>query len=109
MNANQKGMLIFEQESYLIRGAVYEVYQEMGSGFLEAIYQECLLREFELRNVPYVRHPQLDVSYKGNTLPLTYVPDFICYDATLVELIMKKATTENTECTETTEIYTNVH
>ena len=86
MEANQKNKLIFEEESYLIRGAVFEVYKEMGCGFLEAIYQECLLREFQLRGIPYLRHPQLEVAYKGDPLPLTYVPDFICYDTIILEL-----------------------
>jgi len=33
--------LIYEEESYKIRGAIYEVYKEKGSGFLEPVYQEC--------------------------------------------------------------------
>jgi len=33
---------VFEEETFWIRGAVFEVYREMGSGFLEAVYQECL-------------------------------------------------------------------
>ena len=38
--------LIYEEESYLIRGACIEVHKQMGSGFLEAVYQECLEHEF---------------------------------------------------------------
>jgi GxxExxY protein len=34
--------LKFPEESFQIRGAVYEVYREMGCGFLESVYQECL-------------------------------------------------------------------
>lgn len=30
--------LIFEEETYAIRGAAFEVYEEMGCGFLEAVY-----------------------------------------------------------------------
>lgn len=80
------GKLTFEQESYVIRGAVFEVYKEMGCGFLEAVYQECLLRELELCGVPFVRHPQLGIAYKGQPLPLNYVPDFICHEAIILEL-----------------------
>jgi GxxExxY protein len=36
------GGLLYEEETFAIRGAVFEVYQEMGCGFLEAVYQECL-------------------------------------------------------------------
>ena len=37
---------IFKQEGYNLIGAAIEVYNQMGSGFLEEIYQECL--EIEL-------------------------------------------------------------
>ena len=40
--------LLLEDETFAIRGAVFEVYKEMGSGFLEAVYQECLAKEFVL-------------------------------------------------------------
>jgi GxxExxY protein len=42
------GKLIYEDESYAIRGAIYEVYREIGCGFLEPVYQECLAKEFLL-------------------------------------------------------------
>jgi GxxExxY protein len=44
--------LLHAEESYAIRGAVFEVYREEGCGFLEAVYQECLEKEFKLRNLP---------------------------------------------------------
>ena len=34
--------LIYEEETYQIRGAIFEVYKEMGYGFLEPVYHECL-------------------------------------------------------------------
>jgi hypothetical protein len=40
--------LLYAEESYAIRGAVFEVYREVGCGFLEAVYQECLEKEFKL-------------------------------------------------------------
>lgn len=44
--------LLFEKESYAIRGAIFEVYNEMGSGFLEAVYQECLERNLRCEKSP---------------------------------------------------------
>ena len=38
--------ILYKDECYAIQGAIFEVYREMGSGFLEAVYQECLEREF---------------------------------------------------------------
>ncbi|NLL15515.1 MAG: GxxExxY protein [Fibrobacter sp.] len=83
--------LMFEDKTYAIRGAVFEVYKEMGSGFLEAVYQECLKREFTYRRIPFVEQATLVLVYKGETLEQKYKPDFICYDNIIVEL---KAVTE---------------
>jgi len=46
--------LIFPEESYLIMGACFRVYNEMGCGFLEPVYQECLEMELRLQCVPFV-------------------------------------------------------
>ena len=62
------------------------VHRELGCGFLEAIYQEALEYEFQLRNIPYVREKQLDVLYKGRFLDKKYQVDFICYESIIVEL-----------------------
>jgi len=39
-----KDSLLYRTECYTIQGAVFEVYREMGCGFLEAVYQECMER-----------------------------------------------------------------
>ena len=78
--------LKFEEESYRIRGAVFEVYREMGCGFLEAVYQECLEREFTKNGIPFVAKQELVLQYKGDRLTQTYKPDFICYERIIVEL-----------------------
>ena len=78
--------LKFADESYRIRGAVFEVYREMGCGFLEAVYQECLEREFVRQGIPFAAQRELLLQYKGETLVQTYKPDFICYDRIIVEL-----------------------
>jgi GxxExxY protein len=46
--------IIFKDESYLIQGAIFDVYREMGCGFLESVYQECLEKELRLRNISFV-------------------------------------------------------
>ncbi len=78
--------LLYESETYAIRGAVFEVYREMGSGFLEPVYQECLEREFKIRGIPHAAQPELKLTYKGEPLEQTYKPDFICFNAIIVEL-----------------------
>ena len=78
--------LIYEQESYAIRGAVYDVYREMGSGFLESVYQECLENELASRNIPFASQPEIQLYYKENLLSQVYIPDFICYNKIILEL-----------------------
>jgi len=78
--------LKFEDQSYRIRGAVFEVYREMGCGFLEAVYQECLEKEFLKQDIPFVTQQELILHYKGETLIQTYRPDFICFDRIIVEI-----------------------
>ena len=78
--------ILFKKECYAIQGAVFEVYREMGCGFLEAVYQECLERELQTQNVPFVSQPELELSYKGEFLQQKYQPDLICFDSIIVEL-----------------------
>ena len=78
--------LHLEQEAYAIRGAVFEVSREMGIGFLEAVYQECLEKEFRHQSIPYARHPNLKLAYKGDPLVQIYTPDFICFGKIIIEL-----------------------
>ncbi len=78
--------LLFADEVYRIQGAVYEVNREMGAGFLEGVYQECLAREFALRRIPFRAKPILAVEYKGEPLTQTYSPDFVCFEQVIIEL-----------------------
>ena len=78
--------LIYKQEVFDIIGAAMEVHRELGCGFLEAVYQEALELEFQLRNIPYRREAKLDIYYKGQLLNKQYEADFICYDKIIVEL-----------------------
>ncbi|MDP7286557.1 MAG: GxxExxY protein [Phycisphaerae bacterium] len=78
--------LLFADESYAIRGAAIEVHREMGCGFLEAVYQECLETELETRGIRFDSQKELTLFYKGRPLKQVYKPDLICYDQIAVEL-----------------------
>ena len=79
-------MILFKQESYNIIGAAFHVYNQMGFGFLEAVYQECLELEFIKRGIPYDREKELKINYDGIELRQTYKADFVCYGEIIVEL-----------------------
>ncbi|MFG0285290.1 MAG: GxxExxY protein [Phycisphaerales bacterium JB039] len=70
----------------VIIGAALEVHNELGHGFLEAVYQEALAAEFALREVPYVREAEFAVQYKGAVLGCGFRIDFVCFDDVIVEL-----------------------
>jgi GxxExxY protein len=80
------GNLLFEEETFRVRAAVFEVSRQLGIGFLEAVYQEALAIEFEDQQIPFVASPALGVTYKDRLLTQTYRPDFVCFDHIIVEL-----------------------
>lgn len=77
---------MYPEESYLIMGACFEVYQEKGCGFLEAVYQECLEIELSRRRIPFKAQPALGIYYEGCLLKGMYTPDLICFDKIIIEL-----------------------
>ena len=70
-----KPEILYKDESYRIIGACFEVYKEKGSGFLEAVYQECLAMELGSAEIPFVEKNKLKLYYKGKPLKQTYEPD----------------------------------
>ncbi len=86
MTTDPMDKLLFRDEVYAIQGAIFDVYREMGCGFLEAVYQECLVRELRIRGIPFVAQPELKLIYKGEVLEQSYRPDFICFGQVLIEL-----------------------
>jgi len=83
---NTRKELLYKDETYRIRGAVFEVYREMGCGFLESVYQECLEKELRAQDIPFVSQQKLRLMYKGEVLEQTYKPDLICFEKIIVEL-----------------------
>lgn len=83
---NTRKDLLYKEETYSIRGAVFEVYREMGCGFLESVYQECLEKELRAQNIPFISQQELKLMYKGEELEQTYKPDLICFEKIIVEL-----------------------
>jgi GxxExxY protein len=75
-----------DQRTYKIIEAAMEVHKELFSGFLEAVYQEALEREFNYQKIPHKSQPQVRIEYKGEPLEKKYEPDFICYDGVIVEI-----------------------
>lgn len=78
--------IVHPDESYRIMGACFEVVNELGCGFLEAVYQECLALEFNDQSIPFVEQHELNLRYKTHRLKAVYIPDFICCEKIIVEI-----------------------
>ncbi len=78
--------LVYEEETYKILGACFEVYKEKGCGFLEAVYQECLEIEFEIQELLFQSRSELQLTYKDRILKQKYIPDFICFGKIILEI-----------------------
>ncbi len=78
--------ILYKQESYEIMGACFNVYNEKGNGFLEAVYQDCMDIELGYQKIPFIVQPKLDLFYRNIKLKHFYEPDFTCYDKIVLEL-----------------------
>jgi GxxExxY protein len=67
-------------------GAAMEVHRRLGPGLLESAYQECLCREFCVRQIPFEREKPLPVEYKGTRLECGYRLDMLVAGAVVVEV-----------------------
>ncbi|MEM7791468.1 MAG: GxxExxY protein [Verrucomicrobiota bacterium] len=77
--------IVYKDESYQIIGACMEVYNGLGCGFLEAVYQEALAIELESRDIPFVREKYLPIKYKGRFLETQYRADFVVFEKIILE------------------------
>ena len=82
---------MFQQEGYDLMAAAFEVYNEIGYGMAEEIYQQSLEIELSLRKIPFLTKQELEVFYKGHKLTTCYIPDLLVFGGIVVEL---KAVTE---------------
>ena len=64
--------LLYKEESYAIVGAAMEVYNQLGHGFLEAVYQEAL--ELEARHIPFQEQQELQFFTNGGLFKKGIVP-----------------------------------
>ena len=67
-------------------GAALEVHKVLGPGLLETVYQQALVREFELRTIPIEREKPIKASYKGLLFDAAYRLDLLVMDKVIVEL-----------------------
>jgi len=78
--------IIYKDESYAIVGALFNVYNYLGSGFSEIVYKDALELEFSSLNIPFEREKEYSVSYKGIVLSHKFYADFVLFDKIILEI-----------------------
>lgn len=78
--------IIYKEESYKIIGACYNVYNKIGAGFLESVYQECLKIEFEYQDIEFLEQKEIEILYRDKVIKNKFRADFICYDKIILEI-----------------------
>jgi GxxExxY protein len=74
------------QLTHAITGAAIEIHRSLGPGLLEAVYEECLAREFTLRNILFERQKPIPLVYKDVKLECGYRLDFLVSSRIVVEI-----------------------
>ena len=78
--------ILYKEESYKIIGACMKVHRALGPGFLEAVYEEALAKEFANLDIPYNKQVKLHIFYDDQKLEKYYKADFICYEKIILEI-----------------------
>ncbi len=78
--------LLFQEETYQINGAIYDVFNDLGPGFLESVYQEALALEFTNRGIPFNEQWGIDVFYKKKKLKKKFFADYLCFGDIIIEI-----------------------
>ena len=78
--------IVYKEESFKIIGACMKVHRSLGAGFLEAVYEEALEKEFQTQNIPFKKQVKLELFYENQKLKKQYRADFVCYDTIILEI-----------------------
>ncbi len=79
-----KEKLLFKEEVFQIIGCAIEVLNTLGHGIVEKPYENALVVEFGLRQIPFKQQPAFDVLYKGQRVG-AFVPDLIVFNSIVVD------------------------
>ena len=72
--------------SYLIRGAIFKVYNELGPGLLESVYEAVLLFELRKQGLDVKSQVALPVYYEGHKLEIGFRLDLLVNEKVIIEI-----------------------
>lgn len=85
--------VIYRELSYRVMEAVFEVHNTLGPGFVEAVYEDALAHELQLRRIPFERPKSVTISYKGKVVGKHRL-DLVVADKIILELKAVKGLTD---------------
>lgn len=77
--------LLFQQETYCIRGILFDVYNRLGPGFLEKIYKRAVIEELINKSVPFAEEKRFSIKYNGKVIGFNLI-DLLVFDKIILEL-----------------------
>ncbi len=77
--------LLYEKESYILRGIWFDIFNEFGPGHKESVYCNTFEQELIIKKIPYTREPQIHLYHKNGKVIGNYRPDFIAWDKIIIE------------------------
>jgi len=80
--------LLYEKESYLIRGACFDLYKKFGGAFKETVINKALVTELKQKGLLVETQKRIEITHRGEKIGV-YVPDIIVGDKILIELKVK--------------------
>ena len=72
--------------TYQIRGAIWDVYNALGPGLLESVYEEALCYELTLRGLKVERQKLVPITYKGMMIKTDLRLDLVVEDSIIIDL-----------------------
>lgn len=88
--------LLYEEESYKIRGACFDVFNSLGGGIKENIINRALTKELTIKNLTVKNQERIDIIYKNEKIG-TYIPDLVINDKIIIEIKSKPYITTEDE------------
>lgn len=83
--SDKKPNLVYADTTHKVSGAIFTVYNTLGFGHKEEIYQKSLSKEFTTLNIPFKQQVHLKVMYKNESVG-NYRPDFLIEEKIILEI-----------------------
>ena len=93
MQKKESSKLLYEDESYKIRGACFQVYNTLGGGIKEKIIERALSAELRKQSMGVGHQVRIGIFYRGEKIG-TYIPDLVVNEKIMIELKSKPFITQ---------------